>query len=62
MPIINQTVHHASGTYVAGDELPDDHELVRQSPELFDGVAQIERATSAPGEKRATKRPAKPKG
>jgi len=36
---LTQTVHHASGTFVAGAELADDHPLVVAGPHLFEVVA-----------------------
>lgn len=67
MPTLRETVHHSSGTYVAGCVLPASHELVKAVPHLFgdDDAPVIEAATAAPGEVRATRRPAKksaPKG
>jgi hypothetical protein len=38
VPTLKQTVHHASGTYVAGAELAVDHPLVVAGPHLFDDV------------------------
>ena len=59
MPTLRETVHHASGTYVAGCVLPADHELVTAAPHLFtDDGPVVEQASAAPGEKRAVKRPA----
>lgn len=61
MPTIRETVHHASGTYVAGTVLPVSHELVKAAPGLFDDdESPVESASAAPGEKRpARRKPAK---
>lgn len=45
MPTLKQTVHHASGTFVAGAELAADHPLVVAGPHLFDDVAPARQAT-----------------
>lgn len=36
MPVLIETVHHASGTFVKGDVLPVDHPLVAAGPHLFE--------------------------
>ena len=36
MPVLTETVHHASGTYVQGADLPADHPLVVSAPHLFE--------------------------
>lgn len=36
MPILTETVHHASGTFVKGAELAADHPLVLDGPHLFE--------------------------
>lgn len=36
MPVLIETVHHASGTYAKGDVLPADHPLVIDGPHLFE--------------------------
>ena len=56
MPKILQTVHHSTGTYVKGTDLPGDHSLVRSAPHLFSVEQVVESATAAPGEKRASVR------
>lgn len=38
MPVIKETVHHASGTYVKGADLAADHPLVVAAPHLFEAV------------------------
>lgn len=35
MPRLTETVHHASGTFVAGTVLPADHPFVKAAPHLF---------------------------
>lgn len=54
MPVLRETVHHASGTFVAGVELPDDHPLVVDAPALFVAAPPVETATvkRAPGRPR----------
>lgn len=56
MPVINETVHHASGTYVKGAELAADHPLVIAAPHLFEVVEAPEVAAPA---KRGPGRPRK---
>lgn len=36
MPVLTETVHHASGTFVKGADLPIDHPLVVDAPHLFE--------------------------
>lgn len=48
MPILKQTVHHASGTFVAGAELAADHPLVVAGPHLFDDVAPAPKPVAKP--------------
>jgi hypothetical protein len=54
MPVLRETVHHASGTFVAGVELPDDHPLVVDAPALFVAAPPVETAAvkRAPGRPR----------
>lgn len=42
MPVLRETVHHASGTFVAGTELAASHPLVLAGPHLFDDVATVD--------------------
>lgn len=55
MPIISETVHHASDTYVKGTELPADHPLFVAAPHLFEPY-------EAPAEEQPAKRgPGRPR-
>lgn len=54
MPTLKQTVHHASGTYVAGAELAADHPLVVAGPHLFDDVAPAAKPVAKVAPKRKT--------
>lgn len=54
MPTLKQTVHHASGTYVAGAELAADHPLAVAGPHLFDDVAPVAKPVAKVSPKRKT--------
>lgn len=52
MPVLTETVHHASGTYVKGADLAVDHPLVVAAPHLFESfeaeVAPVKRGPGRP--------------
>jgi hypothetical protein len=54
VPTLKQTVHHASGTYVAGAELAVDHPLVVAGPHLFDDVTPAAKPVAKVAPKRKT--------
>lgn len=58
VPILNQTVHHSTGTHVKGVELPVTHKLFRDGPHLFtvEAPPEVEQASAAPGERRTSRR------
>jgi hypothetical protein len=64
MPVLTETVHHASGTFTKGDVLPVDHPLVVDGPHLFEpfnvvSEAEAIRARLAEPVKRGPGRPRK---